>query len=92
MAWLPVLLLKYPKRVLVSPLNVNVVNYIVNDFKTILYKTKCTWEVNGKFTFLISDEINVNLFLFGEAKSIRRMVRDRPKLAESVRVCACMCA
>ena len=48
---------------------------------------KRTWEENYKFKFHISDEINGNLFLLEEAESVRRMHRDRPKLAESVRVC-----
>ena len=41
---------------------------------------------NYNFKFHISDEINGSLFLLEEADSIRRMPRDRPKLAESIRL------
>ena len=47
---------------------------------------KRTWEENDKFIFDISDEINGNLFLLEEVESVRRIPRDRQKLAEHVRV------
>ena len=44
-------------------------------------------DMGRKFIFCISDEMNDTFNVLEEAESIRRIPRDRSKLAESVRIC-----